>query len=228
MSKQDKFDYGFNGDSPQRNLFEDAGEASEVCASEGLEKGSSRGEDGASPILPLQPKELRLEKIARATARNIWLEKHYLHRDFSNPSIELGVFDSKLTELVGAIAFSARLGGSKKGGAPHIWEIRRMWLSDNRCARNCESRVLRIACRIIVPSIAPHVRQIISYSDIKTQGHKGTIYKAAGFVFAGMTAVDEDGDGWGTHSSHKVKDNWSKKRWIMFLHPYEKTAKKEA
>jgi hypothetical protein len=227
MSKSTNFDFG--SDDPQQNLF-DAGEASEVCASESLEKDSIRGEDGASPISPLQlqPKELRLEKIARATARNIWLTKHYLKRDFSNPSIELGVFDKSISELVGAIAFSARLGGSKQGGAPHIWEIRRMWLSDERCARNCESRVLSIACRIIVPSIAPHVRQIISYSDLKMMGHKGIIYKAAGFTYGGMTAVDEDGEGWGSHASHKVKDNWPKKRWILFLHPHEKTAKKEA
>src|SRR5208282_4506297 len=68
--------------------------------------------DGATPILPLQPKEIRLEKIRRATARRVWLELHYLHRDFSNPSLELGVFDQGLTEMVGAIAFSARLGGS--------------------------------------------------------------------------------------------------------------------
>jgi hypothetical protein len=127
------------------------------------------------------------------------------------------VFDSKLTELVGAIAFSARLGGSKKGGTPHIWEIRRMWLSDSRCSRNCESRVLAIACRRIVPSIAPHVRRIISYSDLEKMGHKGTIYKAAGFIYDGMTSVDPKGEGWGSHASHKEKDNWPKRRWVLYL-----------
>ncbi len=213
--------FDFNTPDPQGSLF--AGEASEVCASENLEKGSIQGESGASPTpslqSPLQPKELRLEKIARETARRIWLELHYLHRDFSNPSLEIGAFDNKLTELVGAIAFSARLGGSKQGGAPHIWEIRRMWLSDQRCARNCESRVLAISCRVIVPSIAPHVRYIVSYSDVEKMGHKGTIYKAAGFTYDGMTSVDPLGEGWGTHANHQVKDNWSKKRWILWLRP---------
>jgi hypothetical protein len=181
------------------------------------------GESGSVPTPSLQlltPKELRIETISRQTARRIWLELHYLQRDFSNPSLELGVFDRKCSELVGAIAFSARLGGSKKGGAPHCWEIRRMWLSDTRCSRNCESRVLAISCRIIVPRVAPHVRQIISYSDLEKQGHKGTIYKAAGFSYHGMTAVDPDGQGWGSHASHQVKDNWAKRRWILNL--YEK------
>lgn len=216
MSKSTRFDFG--SDDPQRSLF-DAGEASQDAPEESLEKGSASGESGASPTpsLQLQPKELRLEKITRATARRIWLDKHYLHRDFSNPSLELGVFDSSVSELVGTIAFSARLGGSKKGGTPHIWEIRRMWLSDERCARNCESRVLSISCRILVPRIAPHVKQIISYSDLEKMKHKGTIYKAAGFTYMGMTSVNPEGDGWGTHDGHIVKDNWSKRRWILFL-----------
>ena len=178
------------------------------------------GEGGSIPTAPLhilQPKELRLAKITRETARRIWNELHYLHRDFANPSLELGVFNATMSELVGAIAFSAPLGGSRPGGNPSMWEIRRMWLSDERCARNSESRVLSIACRVVVPNIAPHVRQIISYSDLQGMNHKGTIYKAAGFTFHGMTQVDPNGEGWGTHAGHEVKDNWPKRRWILWL-----------
>lgn len=210
--KKSSFNFGNNEqENAQADLF--SGESISGDAPVDL-----TGEGGSFPTssLQIQPKDIRLEKISRATARRIWLEDHYLHRDFSNPSLELGAFNKDMSKLVGAIAFSARLGGSKKGGAPHIWEIRRMFLSEE-CARNSESRVLSIACRIIVPRIAPHVKQIISYSDVEKMKHKGTIYKAAGFVYAGMTAVDPLGEGWGTHGSHQVKDNWSKKRWIMFL-----------
>lgn len=92
-----------------------------------------------------------------------------------------------------------------------------MWLSDERCARNSESRVLSIACRVWVRRLAPHVRQIVSYSDVEKMGHKGTIYKAAGFTYMGMTQVDPEGEGWGTHASHVAKDNWPKRRWILSL-----------
>jgi hypothetical protein len=211
-----KFNFGANEESnPQADLFSGGSISGDAPTDHVGESGSIPTPSLQLPML--QPKELRLEKISRATARRIWLEYHYLHRDFSNPSLELGVFSKNCSELVGAIAFSAPLGGSKKGGKPHIWEIRRMWLSDERCSRNCESRVLAIACRRIVRALAPHVRQIISYSDQEKMKHKGTIYKAAGFVYAGMTQVDPEGEGWGTHASHQVKDNWSKRRWIMFL-----------
>lgn len=201
--------------NPQFDLFSGGSISGDASVDLTEESGSIPTPSLQLPML--QPKELRLEKISRATARRIWIDLHYLHRDLSKPSLELGIFDPKMIELVGAIAFSARLGGSKKGGTPHIWEIRRMWLSDERCARNCESRILAISCRKIIPRLAPHVKQIISYSDLEKMKHKGTIYKAAGFTYMGMTAVDPNGDGWGTHASHQVKDNWSKRRWILFL-----------
>lgn len=195
----------------QSKLFEDAAEVSMV------EHLAPPGGGGSIPTLPLQPKQLRLDLLNRATAHRIWTTLHYLHRDFTGASLELGVYSPDMSEVVGAIAFSQRFGGSKIGGAPHIWEIRRMWLSDERCARNSESRVLSIACRVWVKRIAPHVNQIISYSDLLKMGHKGTIYRAAGFVFHGMTAVDPNGQGWATHASHKAADNWPKKRWILWL-----------
>jgi hypothetical protein len=209
--KAKDFNFGHNEETnPQGDLFSGGSISGDASTDHVEESGSF-----PTPSLQLQPKELRLEKISRQTARRIWLDLHYLHRDFSNPSLELGVFDKECKELVGAIAFSARLGGSKKGGAPHIWEIRRMWLSDERCSRNSESRVLAVACRKIIPQLAPHVRQIVSYSDLEKMKHKGTIYKAAGFKYDGMTSVDPEGEGWGTHSSHKEKDNWPKRRWLL-------------
>jgi hypothetical protein len=215
MKKKSQTGFEFGAGETQSELFSGGSIVGDASADLAEQSGSTPTPSLQLPML--QPKELRIEKISRQTARKIWLECHYLHRDFSNPSLELGVFDRGMSELVGAIAFSARLGGSKKGGAPHIWEIRRMWLSDERCARNCESRVLAIACRRIVPSLAPQVRQIISYSDVEKMKHKGTIYKAAGFSYAGMTAVNPKGEGWGSHSGHITKDNWSKRRWILSL-----------
>jgi len=217
-SKQ-PFEFGFN--DVQSSLFgtreEHPGDAPEA---------STSGEDGSNPILPLQlqPKQLRLQVISHQTAKNIWLTKHYLKRDYSNPALEFGVFSPDLKEIVGAISFSARLGGSVLGGTPHIWEIRRMWLSDERCAKNSESRVLAISCRMI-KKLAPHVRQIVSYADRKKQGHKGTIYRAAGFVFDGWTlngknpvmSESKEVKGWLTHGSHQVGDGWAKARFVKYL-----------
>lgn len=177
------------------------------------------GEGSATLTSPLQfhPKQLRLAPIEHYVAKRIWLDKHYLHRDYTGASLEFGVFSPDMSEIVGAIGFSQRLGGSVKGGKPNTWEIRRMWLSDERCARNSESRVLRVACRL-VKKIAPHVCYIISYSDITKMQHKGTIYKAAGFSYDGLTMpADKESAGWLSHASHKVSDGYAKKRWILWL-----------
>lgn len=229
----DKFDFGQN---EQPSLFDIRGSSTSGSAPEDLS-----GEGGSFPTLPLQfcncghlstehdqgactkcsclwsstifqPKELRLEPIEHNVARNIWLREHYLHRDYAGATLEFGVFPPNHRELIGAIGFSSRLGGSVKGGKPNTWEIRRMWLSDIHCARNSESRVLAISCRM-VKKLAPHVLYIISYSDHTLQGHKGTIYKAAGFKFSGETGERD----WTTNKSHKTVDGHSKKRWILWL-----------
>lgn len=210
-NRKDSFPFGENN-QPSLNFSECggsiSGDAPEITSS---------GEGGSIPTPPLQqfkPKELRLEPIEHFTARQIWLNQHYLHRDYAGATLELGIFSPDMLELIGAIGFSSRLGGSVKGGKPDTWEIRRMWLSDERCARNSESRVLRVACRI-VKKLAPHVRYIISYSDHTLQGHKGTIYKAAGFTYSGQTG--EASVGWISNPSHKTADTHSKKRWILWL-----------
>lgn len=193
----------------QQNLFDLSGGSISGDAT-----GDQPGEGSSilTPPLQIQPKQLRLAVIEHITARNIWLTKHYLHRDYAGATLEIGVYPPDMSELIGAIGFSSRLGGSVVGGAPQWWEIRRMWLSDERCARNSESRVLAVACRM-VHKLAPHVRYIISYSDHTKRGHKGTIYKAAGFTYHGETG----GSSWLSNPSHKTADDHSKKRWILWL-----------
>jgi len=200
-----KDDFNF-GQNEQPSLFDISGDSTSGSA-----PADHAGEGGSFPTSPLQfqPKELRLEPIEHFVARRIWLTDHYLHRDYAGATLEFGVYPPDRSKIIGAIGFSSRLGGSVKGGKPDTWEIRRMWLSDVHCARNSESRVLAIACKL-VKKLAPHVRYIISYSDHTQQGHKGTIYKAAGFYFSGETG---NGD-WTTNASHKTSDSHSKKRWI--------------
>lgn len=207
MGRKNNFEFGFN---EQHSLFDISGDSTNGSAPDDLS-----GEGGSIPTSPLQvyqPKELRLEPIEHYVARKIWLEQHYLHRDYAGATLEFGVYPPDRSSIIGAIGFSSRLGGSVKGGKPDTWEIRRMWLSDHHCARNSESRVLAVSCRL-VKKLAPHVRYIISYSDHTLQGHKGTIYRAAGFTYSGETG----GSSWLSNPSHKTADAHSKKRWVKWL-----------
>ena len=158
-----------------------------------------QADGGSIPTSPLQPRELIVRVISRDEAKRLWLDKHYLHRDVLGASLELGVF-SPDNVLVGGLCFSAWIVWVPKGGRPDKWELRRMWL-DDRCAKNSESRILRVASRII-RKLAPHVRQIIAYAD-PTKGHRGTIYKASGFR----------DDGWREPSNKDGYGN-TKKRWV--------------
>jgi len=152
--------------------------------------------------------------ISRQEAARVWKEYHYLRRDYSGAAVEFGAF-SPTGLLVGAAGFSAMLGGSKAGGHPDYFELRRFWMHDN-CGKNSESRVLMYCARWIRKH-CPQIRYIISYSDFAKMGHKGTIYKACGFRMRGKTQVSEKGKGWASHENHKVADNWSKTRWVLDL-----------
>lgn len=114
------------------------------------------------------------------------------------------------------MAFSEYFPGAPKGGRPNKWELRRMWLGD-KCARNSESRCLRIAARII-KQLCPHVNLIYSYSDVSIE-HQGTIYKAAGFRFDGWTSLSNSN--WNTYGDTKEFSDSGltvkKKRWVLPL-----------
>lgn len=66
----------------------------------------------------------------------------------------------------------------------HTLELSRMVLLDH-CPRNSESRALGLAARYIRRSM-PDVYRLIAYTD-PAQGHKGTVYRAAGWRFVGQT-----------------------------------------
>lgn len=164
---------------------------------------------GSTPTSPLQPRELTLKVISRSEARRLWLEKHYLHRDVPGASIEFGVF-SPQEELVGGLCFSAWVVWAPTGGRPSSWELRRMWL-DDRCQKNSESRCLRVSARLI-SKIAPHVREIIAYAD-PAQGHKGTIYKAAGFRDDGWREPSSK-DGYGNTKERSIT---RKRKYVLWI-----------
>ncbi|MCH8030832.1 MAG: FAD-dependent oxidoreductase [Bacteroidetes bacterium] len=74
-----------------------------------------------------------------------------------------------------------------KGAEPdQVVCLSRLWLSD-RCGRNSESRVLGIICRSL-RQWRPDLKALIAYSD-PSAGHRGVIYKAAGFTYLGRSDV---------------------------------------
>jgi hypothetical protein len=139
---------------------------------------------GVIPTSALQPKQLLVELIPRSVARGIIVENHYLHR-MGIATHSFGVFGPQ-RELVGAITFgplASREAAASLGQGTPTLELTRLWLSD-RCARNSESRVIRIAVRLLA-ALCPDLEWIATYAD-PSVGHDGTIYRAAGFVYVGL------------------------------------------
>jgi hypothetical protein len=170
-----------------------------------------QGDGGANPTSPLHPKQLTVKVISRQEARKLWLYHHYLKRDVPGASLELGVFSPE-SELVGGLCFSAWVVWAPAGGRPDAWELRRMWL-DDRCQKNCESRILNISIRHFICKLAPHVKRVIAYADPE-QGHKGTIYKAAGWRDEGWREPSSK-DGYG---STKIKSETRKRKFVCELY----------
>ena len=170
-------------------------------------------ESGAAPTLPLQPKELRLERISMSMADSYSIEKHYLHRTAKNSKIAFGIFARK--ELHGIMIWGLPVAPLKGqfGTTFTQLELRRMYC-DETLPKNSESRCLAIAT-IILRKLFPNVRQLIAYSDL-SQGHKGGIYKAAGWIFDGR--IDPDaGGGWAKHERHNRVEFGAKYKWVKTL-----------
>jgi hypothetical protein len=67
------------------------------------------------------------------------------------------------------------------------WELSRLWI-DDAVPANAETWLIAQAVRDI-KSNHPDVQCLVSYAD-SGQGHRGTIYRAAGWAYDGMTDSD--------------------------------------
>lgn len=72
---------------------------------------------------------------------------------------------------------------ARKYGADGLTELRRFVLTDE-CPRNSESRVIAFMLRDLKRE---GVKRVLSYAD-PAHGHGGTIYRALGFKYVGLTA----------------------------------------
>ena len=64
--------------------------------------------------------------------------------------------------------------------------LARFWL-DDRCGRNSESRMLGVISRLL-RRWQNNAKAIVAYSDPQA-GHDGAIYKAAGFLYLGLSTA---------------------------------------
>lgn len=124
---------------------------------------------------------LHLRKIPRHVAKAFLMEHHYLRRVPAVQRIHFGVFesDSFAARMIGVMSFGNPLGANRMVDGASLFELTRMCILDVT-TKNAESRCLAIAGRLIKQRY-PWVIGLVAYSDLEGQGHKGTIYKAAGW-----------------------------------------------
>ena len=162
---------------------------------------------GANPTSPLQ---LVFRKIRPTNANNIFVKNHYARRAVPI-SISFGAFlGVGFQNIVGAMSFgkpaspSLCSGACGKENAHRIYELNRLWMSDI-APRNSESRFIGWALRILKEIYPEWI--IVSYADT-AQGHTGSIYRATGWIYTGLSDARECGD-YATndnkHSRHGIK-----------------------
>jgi hypothetical protein len=139
---------------------------------------------GSIPSYPLQI--LRVYPCVLSDIKQFVEEWHYSHSVFGiTGSHFFRVEDWPST--VGAAIFGrpAAFNVARKyatDGAP-LLELRRFCMTDE-CPKNAESRVLGVMFRLLRKE---GIRWVLSYAD-PAHGHAGTIYRATGFTYRGLTA----------------------------------------
>lgn len=143
---------------------------------------------GPTPTSPLQ---LHIEEVSKLTAKNFYKKWHYLGTTGFISSVNFGAYYSG--ELVGVISFGSPNATEMKGYFDRFnqdgwWEIKRLAMTDN-CPKNSESRFIAISIKLLRKW--RKVVGIVTLADSKV-GHTGTIYRASGFKYLGLSAPKKD------------------------------------
>jgi len=146
---------------------------------------------GKGGAVPTSAHDLQLQVITRNLACECYRKWHYLGDTLFLSSHDIGVFYNG--ELLGCISFGEPNATDLKGywnrHTQKGWlEIKRLALSPD-CPKNSESRVIAISIRLLKKMLT--LKGIVTYADSGV-GHVGTIYKASGFKYLGLTAQKSD------------------------------------
>ena len=124
-----------------------------------------------------------INKIDYATAMDIVIREHYLHRK-APCSVAFGLFlDS---DIKGVVCYGTPSSSSLRSGiagienAFNVVELTRLWVSDD-VPRNGESFLIGNTVRNAGKEI------VVSYAEIQ-QGHVGIVYQATNWIYTGLSA----------------------------------------
>lgn len=132
-------------------------------------------------------KDLRVAPIKASDANRLVQRVHYSGKVVPNSQLHLGVFLGG--SLEGVMQFGPSMDKRKTLGlvSGTQWngflELNRMAFSE-RLPRNSESRAIAVAMRLLRKTY-PHLEWVVSFAD-GTQCGDGTIYRASGFLLAGI------------------------------------------
>ena len=148
-------------------------------------------EGGAKPTSPHSAKDLELRQVKKQLAEVCYEKWHYLGKTGFISEINFGVYyDNKLW---GSISYGSPNAKILKGYyTPETqkgwWEIKRLAISDE-LPPNSASRIIAVSEKFLRK--IRFVKGIVTYADSGV-GHTGTIYKASGFKYLGLTAKKSD------------------------------------
>ena len=154
-----------------------------------VERSLFQAKDNGS--IPISPLHLILKEIDNNLARYCYKKWHYLKAQKFISTINFGVFTNG--NLWGCISYGAPNAKVLKGywtpSTQEGWfEIKRFAVSDF-LPKNSESRIIAISIKLLKKIFS--IKGIVTYAD-NDYGHIGTIYKASGFKYLGLTGKKSD------------------------------------
>lgn len=129
-----------------------------------------------------------VKPIESKAAYPLLLDVHYAHR-IPSISFAFGVFHAD-GEMFGVVTYGRPATAPTRKGllgpelADRVWELNRLCLAEN--IHNAASYLVSRSLKLM-----PSPTAILSFAD-PTQGHTGTIYQAANFLYCGLSAKRTD------------------------------------
>ena len=145
-----------------------------------------------------------VKKIDNATAQEIVVRNHYLHRK-APCSQAFGLFDETDT-LKGVVMYgtpsssSLRAGIAGKEHASNVLELTRLWIDDST-PKNSESYLIGNSIKHCEKEI------VVSFADT-SQNHLGIVYQATNWIYTGLSAKRTD---WSVEGIDKHGHTWADK-----------------
>jgi hypothetical protein len=145
-----------------------------------------------------------VEQIDNATAQQIVVQNHYLHRK-APCSAAFGLFDP-LMNLWGVVMYGTPSSAPLRSGiagpdeANNVIELTRLWIHDD-VPKNGESFLIGRSVRKCGKEI------VVSFADTG-QNHLGIVYQATNWLYTGLSAKRTD---WTVEGENKHGQTWGDK-----------------